>query len=89
MATFSRVAMPPQAGGQFVALVGKVRDLCDEGTPPPCVRYPEHFTGDRKADGEAAAELCLTACPVLDACHNYAEAAGEGWHVWGGRQRTG
>lgn len=36
-----------------------------------------------------AAEVCRSCCPLLDLCRDYADKAGERWHVWGGSDRQG
>lgn len=67
--------------------VGKVTAA---GRQTPCQRDPEAFTPEGKPGPiarAAAASLC-SSCPVVDLCHDYAETAGETWHVWGGVDRT-
>lgn len=55
--------------------------------PTPCQVDPDPFGSDHVAERREAAEACA-ACPALEACARYADAAGETWLVWAGRDRT-
>lgn len=72
------------------ALTLALRQLNDDGGRTPCQRDPERWTAEEnpKAQRDEAARRCAP-CPVLDACHDYAAAAPEPFHVWGGVDRTG
>ncbi len=52
----------------------------------PCQRAPELWTDGTAEDAVLAAEMCQR-CPVLRECGDYAKAARERWHVWGGKDR--
>lgn len=54
----------------------------------PCRRHPDLFTSDVAAERTRAAAMCQ-GCPVVLVCRSYSVRAREGWHVWGGRDRTG
>jgi hypothetical protein len=52
--------------------------LCAEGKPDSKL-----FTSDDRGELEKAKRICLN-CPVMQQCREYALAAGETFHVWGG-----
>jgi hypothetical protein len=53
----------------------------------PCEVDPDPFTSDDHRERTEAAEACAY-CPLLEHCREYAELAGEVWHVWAGADRT-
>lgn len=53
------------------------------GRATPCLTDPEAFTSDWPRERVRAVQRCR-ACPVVRRCRDYADAAGEAWHVWGG-----
>lgn len=59
------------------------------GRLTPCQREPEVFTADGHdaASQRAEAARRCHSCPVLTECAEYADAADERWHVWGGTDR--
>lgn len=61
--------------------------LAEADRQTPCQADPDLFTSDASTDRAAAARRCAS-CPVLTECHEYAEVAGERWHVWAGVDRT-
>ena len=65
--------------------------LADADQRPPCATaFVSHWWLSDDPDERAkAAELCREwACPILDACHDAAEAHRERFGVWAGRDRT-
>lgn len=57
------------------------------GVRTPCDVDPEPFVSENRHERLEAESACR-ACPVMDLCSSYADAAGERWHVWGGQDRT-
>ncbi len=55
--------------------------------PTPCQVDPAPFRSDHVAERREAAHACR-ACPALEECGRYADAARETWLVWAGRDRT-
>ena len=51
---------------------------------PPCAGSTA-WTGEDRDARARAARLCRNACPLLARCGAYADAAGETWGVYGGR----
>lgn len=56
-------------------------------TMTPCRVDPDPFTSDDPGQRADAAQAC-SGCRVRDACWDYADAQGETWGVWGGRDRS-
>lgn len=83
----------PEARCAHADLAHAVRALNETGRRTPCQRDPEPFTYAPEGSmgygvrAEAAA-ACRAACPLVELCHVYAEAAHENAHVWGGVDRT-
>lgn len=48
----------------------------------PCAAGTHEWMSENRQEQRKAASLCRS-CPVLDACRNYAVAAGETTGVWG------
>lgn len=67
------------------ALTRALLDLADKGRRTPCQLDPDPFTSDERHERAEAAEQCRP-CAVLAVCD--AVGAGEGFHVWGGSDRT-
>lgn len=63
--------------------------LASRGGRPPCGDWRERhlWTSELAEDRAAAVKLC-TGCPIIVPCGEAADAAGERWHVWAGRDRT-
>ncbi|MCM0618747.1 WhiB family transcriptional regulator [Nocardioides bruguierae] len=64
------------------------RELGEAGLPVPCRRDPDPFVSEEDEERDAAAGYCLAACPLVQLCGAYADAQGETWGVYGGRDRT-
>jgi len=62
---------------EWVAFVGLRNDAL-----LPCAAGTYEWMSENTAEQRRAAQLCRS-CPVLDACRNYAIAAGEKTGVWG------
>lgn len=87
MTTTPPVRLSREAAEPYARLLLALREVADAGERTPCQTYPRAFTGSDTSAQRAAADLCA-ACPVLDLCATYADAAPERWHVWGGRDRA-
>lgn len=86
MGTLSEI--PPVALDAWHDLVAA---LAEVKTPTPCQRpsQGQQWFAKRRADRRIAAESCRVACPLLDVCRTYADAAHVQWGVWGGRDYEG
>lgn len=79
--------IPAGASGPFLSLLHALADLDDTDRVVPCEVDPDGFYDDRRGVRALAVPLCRD-CPVLTACGAYADAAGERFGVWGGRDRS-
>lgn len=73
------------AGERFAVELG---GLAAEGQLTPCADAPEAWCSDDRVVRERAAVACRDLCPLVEWCWEAAEESGEGWHVWGGVDRT-
>lgn len=62
---------------EWIAFVG-----LRNGALLPCAAGTYEWMSENHAEQRKAVQLCRS-CPVLDACRNYAIAAGETTGVWG------
>lgn len=71
------------------ALTMALIQLADQGRRPRCSDPGDRelWFSDHQAERDQAAHLCK-GCPVLDACHDAAEANREKHGVWAGVERS-
>lgn len=87
-----RSVTPNDSGPTFIPWVyPKWMDSsrCGDGTYSPDMWTPEGVSGNETKNWfEPAIKVCLTECPVLDQCRQYAvsEAIKDG-NIWGGQVR--
>jgi hypothetical protein len=81
----SRAAADPKL---YVELLLSVASLNARGRRTPCQAQPAAWDADSALHERHAAVEACDHCPVLPCCRAYADASGEQWHVWGGRDRS-
>jgi len=79
--------IPTEAARPFLSLLHAFAAMGDTGRAVPCSTDPDGFYHDLRVVRALAVPLCRD-CPVLTACGAYADAAGERFGVWGGRDRS-
>lgn len=82
------IGIPPAAAPAWVALTVALDRMADQGRTPVCAGRPDDWASDAPARVRRAAVEACGHCPVRSLCAEYADAAGERCHVWGGRDRT-
>jgi len=78
--------IPPKARDAWRNLSAVLDDLSEAGHQVPCRGRGEWLSQDAE-DVAYAAGHCLR-CPALNACGQYADAAGEKHGVWAGVDRS-
>lgn len=80
---------PACVPGHENTLTRALMTLTERGQRPPCGDPDDRhlWLSEDAADRALAAEWC-TGCPITAACQAAAEANGEKFGVWGGRDRT-
>lgn len=78
-----------EAAAAHQRLTAALVALATQGVRPRCGDPIAHelWLSDDREDRQTAARWC-TGCPVLDLCGQAADAAGERFGVWGGKDRT-
>ena len=83
------LGIAPAAIPAWLALTSALDRLADqEGRTPVCARRPDDWASDAPARARRAAVEACGHCPVRSLCDDYATAADERCHVWGGTDRT-
>lgn len=84
-----RIGQLPKTPGAVVAHRAKLVELHTlvEQFGAPCQTNPKAWLSEDRQVQKMAAAMC-TACPVIEECGTYAEAAGEPGGVWGGVVRV-
>ncbi len=86
--TRDQLGIPPAAQPAWLALCSALDRLADRGRYPVCETRPNDWSSEAPLrTRREAAEACAH-CPVRSLCDDYATAADERSHVWGGVDRT-
>jgi hypothetical protein len=82
------LGIPLEAAPAWASLVLALDRLADRGRHPICETRPDDWASDAPARARRDAVEACGHCPVRSLCDDYATAADERCHVWGGTDRT-